>query len=115
MKAMVAWWDLTESGESVETLRNFIHEEEESWRDIPGLLLKVWISDPASERWGAVLVWESEEAAKSAVLPRSPAGAIGHAVDFRAWFDVEAAVGPGLALPHLAALGGVAAGAPAGE
>jgi hypothetical protein len=107
VKAMVAWWDLTGSRESVDTLRVFIRDEEAHWRDIPGLLLKVWISDRSSGRWGAVLLWESEEAAKSAVLPRSPAGAIGHPVDFRAWFDVEAAVGQGMALPFLADLGAV--------
>ncbi|MBB1258107.1 hypothetical protein H3147_04590 [Streptomyces sp. OF8] len=112
MKAMVAWWDLTDSEESPDTLRDFVRDEEKYWRDIPGLLLKVWISDPSSGRWGAVLVWESEEAARSAVLPRSPAGAIGHPVDFRAWFDVEAAVGPGMALPFLADFG-AAEGSPA--
>ncbi|MFE3824872.1 hypothetical protein [Streptomyces sp. NPDC059092] len=93
MKAMIAWWDLTESQQNPATLREFIREEEKRWADIPGLLLKIWISDPSSGRWGAVLLWESEGAAKSAVLPRSPAELIGHPLDFRAWFDVEAIVG----------------------
>lgn len=99
MKAMIAWWDLTTSQQNGETLRDFIREEEKHWADIPGLLLKVWVSDPATERWGAVLLWESEEAARNAVLPRSPAELIGHPLDFRSWFDVEAAVGSGVTLP----------------
>ncbi|WP_256252120.1 YdhR family protein [Streptomyces sp. yr375] len=92
MKAMIAWWDLTESRQTPGTLREFIREEEQKWADVPGLLLKIWLSDPSTGRWGAVLLWESEEAAKSAVLPRSPAELIGHPLDFRAWFDVEATV-----------------------
>ncbi|MFB7674512.1 hypothetical protein ACFC26_24170 [Kitasatospora purpeofusca] len=90
MKAMIAWWDLTGSQQTAGTLRDFIREESEHWTGIPGLLLKIWLSDPSTGRWGALLLWESQEAARAATLPRSPAELIGHSVDFRAWFDVEA-------------------------
>ncbi|MGW4287998.1 hypothetical protein ACWEIK_13795 [Streptomyces sp. NPDC004673] len=90
MKAMIAWWDLTDSQQTASSLRDFIRKESEHWTGIPGLLLKVWLSEPEAGRWGALLLWESEEAARAAVLPRSPAELIGHPVDFRAWFDVEA-------------------------
>ncbi|MFJ3170809.1 hypothetical protein ACIPJK_08480 [Streptomyces roseus] len=90
MKAMIAWWDLTDSRQTAGTLRDFIRRESEHWTGIPGLILKVWLSDPATDRWGALMLWESEEAARAAVLPTSPAELIGHPIDFRAWFDVEA-------------------------
>lgn len=110
MKAMIAWWDLTESQQTAGTLRDFIRQEEKHWTDISGLLLKVWLSDPSTGRWGAVLVWESEEAAKAAVLPHSPAELIGHPLDFRGWFDVEATVEGRHSLPSLAGLGPALAG-----
>ncbi|NEA55078.1 YdhR family protein [Streptomyces sp. SID13666] len=110
MKAMIAWWDLTESQQTAGTLRDFIREEEKRWTDISGLLLKVWLSDPSTGRWGAVLLWESEEAAKAAVLPRSPAELIGRPLDFRGWFDVEATVEGLHSLSSLAGLGPALAG-----
>ncbi|KIF75063.1 hypothetical protein QR77_16290 [Streptomyces sp. 150FB] len=106
MKAMIAWWDLTESEHTAETLRDFLREEaEQHWSDIPGLLLKVWVSDPEKSRWGAVMIWESEEAAKKADLPRSAGELIGYPLEFREWFDVEATVEGAHTLPSLAGLG----------
>ncbi|CAL9310520.1 MULTISPECIES: hypothetical protein [unclassified Streptomyces] len=106
MKAMIAWWDLTESGHTAESLRAFLREEaEQSWSDIPGLLLKVWVSDPEKNRWGAVFLWESAQAAAEARLPRSAAEVIGYPLEFREWFDVEATVEGRHALPSLAGLG----------
>ncbi|WP_406386933.1 hypothetical protein [Streptomyces sp. NBC_00211] len=105
MKAMIAWWDLTDSQQTAGTLRDFIRKESEHWTGIPGLLLKIWLSDPPTGRWGALLLWESEDAARAAVLPRSPAELIGHPVDFRAWFDVEATAEGVHSLPSLGGLG----------
>ncbi|MEU1463105.1 hypothetical protein ABZ467_20910 [Streptomyces sp. NPDC005727] len=110
MKAMIAWWDLTESRQTAGTLRDFIREESKHWTDIPGLLLKTWLSDPSTGRWGALLLWESEEAARAAELPRSPAELIGHPVDFRAWFDVEATIEGSHSLDSLGNLGPALAG-----
>lgn len=106
MKAMIAWWDLDGSGQSVEALRGFLREEaEQAWSDIPGLLLKVWVADPEHNRWGAVMIWESEEAATTAQLPRSAGELIGRPLAFREWFDVEATVEGAHDLPSLAGLG----------
>ncbi|MEU1709133.1 hypothetical protein ABZ478_27870 [Streptomyces sp. NPDC005706] len=110
MKAMIAWWDLTESRQTAGTLRDFIREESKHWTDIPGLLLKTWLSDPSTGRWGALLLWESEEAARAAELPRSPAELIGYPVDFRAWFDVEATIEGPHSLDSLGNLGPALAG-----
>ncbi|NUR00284.1 MAG: hypothetical protein HOY79_28270 [Streptomyces sp.] len=116
MKAMIAWWDLTESQQTAGTLRDFIRKESEHWSGIPGLLLKIWLSDPSTGRWGALLLWESEEAARAAVLPRSPARLIGHPVDFRAWFDVEATAEGLHSLDSLGGLGPALGGqVPAGS
>ncbi|MGE7439256.1 MULTISPECIES: YdhR family protein [Kitasatospora] len=106
MKAMIAWWDLTESQQSAETLRDFLREEaEQAWSDIPGLILKIWVSDPASNRWGAVFLWESEEAAAAAKMPRSAGELIGYPLAFREWFDVEATVEGLHSLTSLSGLG----------
>ncbi len=103
---MIAWWDLTDSAHTAETLRDFLREEaEQSWSDIPGLLLKVWVSDPERNRWGAVFLWESAEAAAAAKLPRSAAELIGYPLEFREWFDIEATVEGGHGLSSLAGLG----------
>ncbi|MBB5799250.1 hypothetical protein AB0E64_15435 [Streptomyces caelestis] len=105
MKAMIAWWDLTDSDHDADSLRGFLREEAGNWADIPGLLLKVWVSDPERHRWGAVLIWESEEAARAAELPRSAGELIGRPLAFREWFDVEATVEGVHSPPSLGGLG----------
>ncbi|MEV6479341.1 hypothetical protein [Streptomyces sp. NPDC051576] len=106
MKAMIAWWDLTDSEHTAQSLRAFLRDEaEQSWSGIPGLLLKVWISDPEKNRWGAVFLWESEQAAAAARLPRSAGELIGRPLEFREWFDIEATVEGSHALASLAGLG----------
>ena len=37
---------------------------------VPGLRLKLWLSDEAGERWGFLELWESAEAAAAPVHPR---------------------------------------------
>ncbi|MFG3392367.1 hypothetical protein [Streptomyces parvus] len=105
MKAMIAWWELAGSGHDAASLRTFLRAETRNWEAVDGLLLKMWISDPEHERWGAVLVWESEEAASRAELPRSAAEVIGQPLGLRVWFDVEATVEGNHSLPSLAGHG----------
>ncbi|MFY1675585.1 hypothetical protein [Streptomyces sp. WMMC905] len=105
MKALIAWWDLTGSGHDAESLRDFVRTEAGNWERIPGLLLKTWVSDPEHHRWGAVMIWESEEAARAADLPRSAAELIGGPCVFREWFEVEALVEGAHGLPALGGLG----------
>ena len=38
---------------------------------MPGLRFKAWISDEATDRWGAVYVWESREAAEQELPSRA--------------------------------------------
>jgi hypothetical protein len=92
MHAVVVWWDLTDSPQTVESLRTFLRDEAvERFSQVEGLLLKFWISDPRTGRWGAVLLWESAEAA-AAPLPQRAAELIGAPPVLRESFDVEAVV-----------------------
>jgi hypothetical protein len=58
---------------------------------VAGLLFKAWIADEASERWGAVYVWESREAADQP-LPSRARELIGKGPEIAEVFDVEATV-----------------------
>ncbi|WP_030745067.1 hypothetical protein [Streptomyces sp. NRRL F-5135] len=90
MHAVVVWWDLAGSGRTVASLRRFLREEAvERFSRVEGLRLKFWISDEANERWGAVLLWESAEAA-AVPLPGRAAELIGRPPAVRFSFDVEA-------------------------
>ncbi|MGR4881630.1 hypothetical protein ACIPUC_19790 [Streptomyces sp. LARHCF249] len=105
MKAAVVWWDLAGSGRSIESLRDFLRDEAvDRFAGIEGLRLKFWISDPQTERWGAVLLWESAEAA-AAPLPARAAELIGRPPVQRTLFDVEATVEGLYSVPGLSGLG----------
>ena len=58
---------------------------------MPGLLFKAWISDAATDRWGAIYVWESHEAAEQEV-PSRARELIGKDPEIGDVFDLEATV-----------------------
>lgn len=90
MKAVIAWWDL-DGGGGVTSLRDSLRQEGiEAWAAVPGLVAKFWISD--GSRWGAVMVFESEVAARQALPPNRAAELIGTPAPMRLTFDVEAFV-----------------------
>ncbi|MFJ8827536.1 hypothetical protein ACIREE_37990 [Streptomyces sp. NPDC102467] len=90
MHAVVVWWDLTGSGRTVAGLREFLRDEAvDRFTGTPGLVLKTWISDAAAERWGALFLWESAEAAAQP-MPQRAAELIGRPPTVRLAFDVEA-------------------------
>lgn len=92
MHAVIAWWDLTGTGHTAESLRPVLLDEGvPHFARAEGLRLKFWISDPATGRWGAVFLWESAEAAAAAV-PSGIGRLIGRPPDFTSAFDVEAVV-----------------------
>lgn len=91
MKAMIAWWDLGESEQTIDSLRTFLREEGvRPWREVDGLRLKFWISDRERNRWGAVMLWEMPPSADQALPPHRAAELIGYPPTQRSWFDVEA-------------------------
>ena len=89
MHADIVWWDLSGSGESIESLREYLRKESVSaFAEVPGLRLKVWISDHQASRWGAILLWESEEASRQP-LPSRALELIGYPPTVVAGFDVR--------------------------
>jgi hypothetical protein len=71
---------------------------------VPGLRFKAWISDEATERWGAVYVWESAEAAKQA-LPSQVRELIGKDPEIGETFEVEATIEGTFAVEELSRRG----------
>lgn len=90
--ARVVWWDLSESGQTIESLPTYLHDESvAAFAGVPGLRFKMWISDPEANRWGAVLLWESRAASRQP-LPIRALELIGHPPVVEHDFDVEATV-----------------------
>jgi hypothetical protein len=85
-------WNLADSKTTIDELRRYLREESvDQFEEVPGLRFKAWISDPATERWGAVYLWESEDAARQA-LPSRARELIGKDPDIGEEFDVEATI-----------------------
>lgn len=85
-------WSLTDSDTSVAELREYLRTESvDAFAAVPGLRFKAWIADEATERWGAVYLWESPEDAEQP-LPGRARELIGKDPDLVEVFDVEATV-----------------------
>lgn len=93
MRATIAWWDLTDSEQTIDTLRAYLRDGGvEPWEAVRGLRLKFWISDRASNRWGAVMLWETADTGDQP-LPRHRAmELIGYPPTERMSLEVEATV-----------------------
>jgi hypothetical protein len=85
-------WNLADSKTTIEELRRYLRDESvDAFEQVPGLRFKTWFSDEATERWGAVYLWESREAAEQEV-PSRARELIGREPDIGEEFDVEATV-----------------------
>jgi hypothetical protein len=85
-------WNLADSKTTIAELRRYLRDESVgAFEDVPGLRFKAWISDEVTERWGAVYVWESREAAEQE-LPSRARELIGKDPDLGEEFDVEATI-----------------------
>ncbi len=85
-------WSLVDSPTTVEELRRYLADESVAqFEHVPGLLFKAWISDGVTERWGAVYVWASREAAEQP-LPSRARELIGKEPEIAEEFDLEATV-----------------------
>lgn len=105
MQAVVVWWDLSRSEQTIASLREFLRDEAvDRFAQVRGLRLKVWISDERTDRWGAVLLWESAEAA-AAPIPARAAELIGYPPTHKHVFDVEATTEGAYDIARLARLG----------
>ena len=85
-------WSLADSKTTIEELRRYLRDESvDAFEDVPGLRFKAWISDEATDRWGAVYLWESREDAEQE-LPSRARELIGKDPDLGEEFDVEATI-----------------------
>lgn len=98
-------WNLADSPTTIAELRRYLLDESvEAFADVPGLRFKAWISDEATDRWGAVYVWESRDAARQE-LPSRARELIGKDPDVGEEFDVEATIEGLYAVERLSRLG----------
>jgi hypothetical protein len=98
-------WNLADSKTTIAELRRYLRDESvDAFEDVPGLRFKAWISDEATERWGAVYVWESREAAEQE-LPSRARDLIGKDPDLGEEFDIEATVEGRYAIEELSRRG----------
>lgn len=89
-------WDLSRSAQTARSLRAYLRDHAvDAYAKVPGLRQKVWVSStgPEGDLWGAVYLWDDEEAAYG----RPPGVSqvvelIGYRPTERRYFGVEAAV-----------------------
>jgi len=98
-------WNLADSKTTLEELRRYLRDESvDHFEGVPGLRFKAWISDETSERWGAIYLWESAEAAQQE-LPGRARELIGKELDVGEEFDVEATIEGAFAVEELSRRG----------
>ena len=92
MLVRLVLWSLADSKTTIGELRRYVRDESvDAFAKVLGLRFKAWISDEATERWGAVYVWESREAAEQEV-PSRARELIGKDPEIGEEFDVEATI-----------------------
>lgn len=85
-------WNLADADMSVADLRAYLREEAvPAFAEVPGLRLKLWVSDEHTERWGALYLFESREAAEQP-LPSRVRELVGKDPDIVEEFDLEASI-----------------------
>ena len=98
-------WNLADSKTTIAELREYLRNESvEHFAEAPGLRFKAWISNEATERWGAVYVWESIEAAELP-FPSRARELIGKDPDVSEVFDLEATIEGRYAIEELSRRG----------
>jgi hypothetical protein len=93
MIVQLVLWSLADSQTTVQELRRYLRDEAaDELGELPGLRFTAWISDEATERWGAIYLWESREAAERAAIPGRARELIGKDPEVGEEFDVEATI-----------------------
>ena len=102
MVVRLVLWSLADSLTNVGELRRYLRDESVAqFEVVQGILFKAWVSDETTERWGAIDVWESQEAADQ-LVPSRARELIGKDPEIAEIFDLEASVS---VAPQLARLG----------
>ena len=92
MLVRLVLWNLADSTTTIHELRRYLRDESvDAFEQAPGLRFKLWVSDEATERWGAVYLWESREASEAPFVSRARE-LIGKEPDIAEEFDVEATI-----------------------
>ncbi len=105
MLVRIVLWSLADSKTTIGELRRYLRDEAvDAFAEVPGLRFKAWISDESSERWGAVYLWESWEAAQQE-LPSPARELIGKEPAVAEWFDVDATIDGGFEVEELSRRG----------
>jgi hypothetical protein len=92
MIVRIVIWSLADSSTTLGELRDYLRDESvPQFEEVEGLLFKAWFSDEATDRWGALYVWESV-AASEQELPSRARELIGKDPDIIEVFDLEATV-----------------------
>lgn len=93
MKATISWWDLSGSHQTIDSLRDYLRDEGvEPWTEVNGMRLKFWISDRETNRWGAVMLWDTGADLTAPMPPNRATELIGYPPTVRMVSDVEAIV-----------------------
>jgi len=91
----IAWWDLEGTSQTIDSLGAHLREGTVArWAEVPGLRLKCWIADRDHNRWGAVMLWETERPPLERLPPNEATSLIGRPPSLRAVFEVEATAEP---------------------
>ncbi len=105
MLVRLVLWNLAESQTTIGELRRYLQDEAvDAFEEVPGLRLKLWLSDEVTDRWGALYLWESAEAAEQE-LPSRARELIGRDPDIAEDFDLEASIEGRFAEEYLSRLG----------
>jgi hypothetical protein len=105
MIVRIVLWSLADSKTTIGELRRYLRDESvDAFAEVPGLRFKAWISDEATERWGAIYLWESAEAARQE-LPGRARELIGRDPDVGEEFDLEASIEGRFAVEELSRRG----------
>jgi hypothetical protein len=105
MVVRLVLWNLADSKTNIGELRRYLRDEAvDAFGEVPGLRFKAWISDEATERWGAVSLWDSAEAAEQE-LPSRARELIGKDPEIGETFDLEATVEGRFEVEELSRLG----------
>ncbi len=105
MLVRIVLWGLADSQTNIAELRRYLQDESvDAFEQVPGLRLKLWVSDETTERWGAIYLWDSVEASQQ-TMPSRARELIGKDPDIVEEFDLEASIEGESAVDQLSRLG----------
>ena len=107
MLVRLVLWNLADSKTTIDELRRYLRDESvDRFAEVRGLRFKAWISDATTERWGAIYLWESADAASAVPADISRARElIGKDPEIGEEFDVEATIEGAYAIEELSRRG----------